>query len=104
MENNYDRASAWAHDKLKRGEIEKPAVIGPVLHLGTCCDFLDSNYINLVSKYHQLMVAHYQAMGKPIPENKDTKGDAHKDKLMRELDCAVIEFMHEQIFRSMKSS
>lgn len=33
-----------------------------------------------------------------MPENTDIKGDKHKDKLKRELDCAVIEFMNERIF------
>ena len=33
-ENNYERALLWAKDKYKRGEINKPAVIGAVL---ICC-------------------------------------------------------------------
>ena len=44
------------------------------------------------------MEAKFQALKKPIPINKDVKQDEHKDRLMRELDCALIEFMHEQIF------
>jgi hypothetical protein len=44
------------------------------------------------------MVANFKALKKPIPKNKDVKQDEHKDKLLRELDCALIEFMHEQVF------
>ena len=33
-----------------------------------------------------------------MPVNTDVSGDKHKDKLKRELDCAVIEFMNDRIF------
>ena len=39
-ENNYERALQWAQDKKSRGAISEPAVIGAVLYLGVCCDFL----------------------------------------------------------------
>jgi len=97
-ENNFARAAEWAADKARRGEIKEPAVIGAVLNLGICCDLLDSSYINLVSKYYQVMRRNYEALGKAIPKNRDAKGDPNQDKLIRELDCAVIELMHEQIF------
>ena len=90
-ENNFARASEWAEDKARRGEIKEPAVIGAVLNLGICCDLLDSSYINLVSKYYQVMRRNYEALGKAIPKNRDAKGDPNQDKLIRELDCAVIE-------------
>lgn len=97
-EYNELRALQWAQDKAKRGEIKEPAVIGAVLNLGTCCDLLDSKHIQVVSAYYNLMRVSYNLLGRPIPQNKDTKHDKHKDKLIRELDCAVIEFMNERIF------
>jgi hypothetical protein len=97
-ENNLERATLWANDKMRRGEIKEASVVGAVLQLGNCLDFLDSKYLSLLAVYHQLMVANFQALKKPIPENKDVKQDEHKDRLLRELDCALIEFMHEQIF------
>jgi hypothetical protein len=97
-ENNFKRATQWAEDKQARGEIKEAAVIGAVLHLGNCCDFLDSKHIDVLSIYYDLMKANNEALGKPLPVNRDTKSDAHKDKLLRELDCALIEFMNEQIF------
>jgi hypothetical protein len=50
-ENNYARALQWAEDKKARGRIEKPSVIGAVLFLGYCCDFLDSTYLQLLKDY-----------------------------------------------------
>jgi len=101
-ENNLERAHEWAAEKQLRGEIKEAAVIGAVIHLGVCCDFLDSSYINLLEVYYNLMKFNYEALGKPLPQNKDAKRDIHRDKLLRELDCATIEFMHEQIFADYK--
>ena len=96
-ENNYDRALQWAKDKVKRGEITKASVIGAVLSLDYCLDFTDSRFIDMLQSYYDLMDHQYNLVGKVIPENKDLKTDSFKDKLLRELDCAVIEFMHQNI-------
>lgn len=96
-ENNYDRALQWAKDKQKRGSIKKPAVIGAVLQLNYCCDFLDSKYIRTLQEYQRLMAQAYEMAGKEMPQNKDLPKDQNKDKILRELDCAVIEFMHQRI-------
>jgi len=96
-ENNYDRALQWAKDKQKRGLIKKPVVIGAVLQLNYCCDFLDSKYVATIQGYHDLMVSAYRAAGKELPKNKDLPKDQYKDKILRELDCAVIEFMNQRI-------
>lgn len=47
-ENNYDRALQWAKDKKAKGGIKNEAVVGAVLQLGNCCDFLDSRYTNMI--------------------------------------------------------
>lgn len=96
-ENNYARALDWAKDKAKRKEIKKASVIGAVLSLDYCLDLTDSRYIELIKVYYELMKSNYSDLGKDMPENKDAKNDAHKDKLLRELDCSVIEFMHTTI-------
>jgi len=97
-ENNYQRALQWAEDKKKRGRIDKPAVIGAILFLGHCCDFLDSTYIDLLKKHFNKMVTTFSEVGQNLPENRSLPHDPFKDKVFRELDCAVIEFMHGKIF------
>jgi hypothetical protein len=101
-ENNYERALQWAKDKGKRNTIKKPAVIGAVLQLNYCCDFLDSEYINTLKYYYSVMETLYRNAGQPMPTNKDLPSDNHKDKILRELDCSVIEFMHAEIQRQAK--
>jgi hypothetical protein len=98
-ENNYDRALQWAKDKKKRGEIKVPAVVGAVLHLNYCCDFLDSRYIQLLKFHYRLMASRYHALGEELPENKDLAHDIHKDKILRVLDCTTIEYMHAGIYK-----
>lgn len=96
-ENNIDRALEWAKDKKKRGEIETPAVIGAVLDLGYCFDLTDSRFISMIKAYYSVLAQTYIDLGEELPENKDISADKHKDKILRELDCKVIEFMHDQI-------
>lgn len=97
-EYNEVRAMEWAESKALRKKIKDPAVIGAVLDVGACCDLLDNKYIDLISTYHTLMKASYASLGKTMPVNQDAKGDRHEDKLIRELDCAVIEYMNGRIF------
>ena len=96
-ENNADRALQWAKDKKKRGEIETPAVIGAVLDLGYCFDLTDTRFILMLKAYHSVLAQTYKDAGEELPRNKDLRDDKQKDKILRELDCKVIEFMHDQI-------
>jgi hypothetical protein len=92
----------WAKDREKKGEIEKASVIGAILTLDYCLDFTDSRYIGMINSYYLLMKSYYNQIGKELPKNKDPKFDPHKDKIIRELDCAVIEYMHYTILEQYK--
>jgi len=101
-ENNYQRALQWAWQKRNRGTIKQPAVIGAVIYLGYCCDFLDQEYIELLSRSFNSMKESYRKSGADLPVNRDLATDSHKDKLLRNLDCAVIEFMHTEFFKEVQ--
>ena len=94
-ENNYERAMQWAEDKKRRGAIATPAIIGAVLQLGHCCDLTDSKFIRTVVDAYQKMADEAEITGKELPRNRDLPHDKHKDRLLRDLDCATIEFMHK---------
>jgi len=102
-ENNYERALRWAWEKRNRGAIKQPAVIGAVIFPGHCCDFLDQEYIDLLSRSFKSMKDRYKNSGIELPGNRDLTTDHHKDKLLRNLDCAVIEFMHNAVAVQRKS-
>ncbi|MFK7750090.1 MAG: hypothetical protein AB8B65_16985 [Kordia sp.] len=96
-ENNYERALAWAKDKQKRGKIKEASVIGVVLTLDYCLDLIDSEFIRMLSIYYEIMKKDFSSINKELPKNKNVKEDSHKDLLIRELDCAVIQYLHQMI-------
>jgi len=96
-ENNFERALKWAQDKKIRGSLENPSVVGVVYILNHCLDFTDSAFINILSDYYFLMKDDFLSIGKDLPKNKDLPKDAYHDLILRELDCAVIEYMHQKI-------
>lgn len=85
-ENNLERAREWAIDTHG----ENGAVVGVVYELGTCLDLMDSCCIDLVKAaridFEDLMAS----LELPLPVNRDIKNDLHKDKILRNYDCAVI--------------
>lgn len=102
-ENNYERAWQWAADKKRRGQIKEPAVIGAFLQPGYCCDLLDSRYIRMLAATHKMIVEKYSKLGMVLPKNRDLYHDRYQNLILRELDCLVIEFMHENILKDVQS-
>lgn len=96
-ENNHERAIQWAIDKQNRGKITKASVIGVVYQLDNCLDFTDSQHTQILKNYYDLMKSDLEIAGIKIPENKDVPKDQFHDKILRELDCAVIEYLHQKI-------
>ncbi|MBO7638346.1 MAG: hypothetical protein J6S91_05155 [Treponema sp.] len=84
-ENDPERALLWAenskkHPQNKKQVIKKPAVVGAVICLGKCLDFMEiSNIQKLKAIYDELT-----ALGIDLPEN--TGRDFYK----RNLDCFLI--------------
>jgi hypothetical protein len=83
----------WADEAKTRDRIETPAVVGAVIDLGNCLDLLNRENIELVRETHGLFVEEQKRSGLPIPENKSLAGEP--DKILRFLDRAVIQFLHE---------
>jgi len=97
-ENNLKRAWQFAEElknspRPNKAAITNPAVLGAVIDLGDCLDFMDSEYLELVKENHKKLELSYQMMGVPLPDNK--KGKDTNDLLLRNLDCLVIESLHK---------
>lgn len=88
-ESNLERALEWAQNMYG----DEGAVIGVVYELGTCLDLMDSSCIKLVKQARDIFVSGFINRGDRIPVNKDLKSDSNKDKKLRYLDCAVINFL-----------
>lgn len=96
-ENNFSRAMKWAQDKQRRGQILEPSVVGVVYQLEYCLDFTDSEFIDILAKYYELFKRDMSVAGIELPKNKDLPKDEYHDLILRELDCAVIEYLHSKI-------
>lgn len=77
----------------RSNQVTNPAVIGAVLDMGHCLDLLDYKNLELLKDGYDLMSTSYGHLGKIIPQNKPLKDNA--DLILRELDCAVIETIHQ---------
>ncbi|OMP79171.1 hypothetical protein [[Flexibacter] sp. ATCC 35208] len=102
-ENNFERAREWAEQRAKQGRFKEPGVVGAVIDLGHCCDFMDSSHIGMLKTYYEHMAQTYKEISVPLPMNRDVARHVYKDELLRELDCAVIEFMHAEICSDYKN-
>lgn len=93
-EYSYERALQWAIDshKKSKSKIKEPAVIGAVIDLGNCFDLLDAKYLRLLRLGYDILVETLEKSGIPLPENKPLKNS--EDLLLRHLDCASIEAVH----------
>lgn len=93
-ENSQLRARLWAETKQKAGSISEPAVVGAVLDLGRCLDLMDSGSIEILKEAYILFCKEAAELGRNLPENTDHPKDKGGDKVLRYLDCAVIEYTH----------
>ena len=80
-------------NKHSKQGITTPAVIGAVINLGFCLDLLDFENLQFIKQGHEILSMSYNASGWELPQNK-TIGSTG-DLLLRELDCAVIETIHQ---------
>lgn len=92
-ENDPQRAMEWARAMKRRGRIRTPAVVGAVIALGRCLNLLERRYVNLVKHAYDELVATTRDAGTPLPVNLPLRGS--RDLLMRNLDCAVINTVHD---------
>jgi hypothetical protein len=94
-DNSPSRALEYAeflrkHPERSKTKIKNPGVIGAVINLGYCLDLLDFENLQLLKSGFELLST---AAGNDIPKNKSV--GTTEDLLLRELDCAVIETLHQ---------
>ena len=97
-EGNHTRALEWAKRQAKNPrkggpKITEPFTFGAVIDLGHCLNLLEQAPLGLVKKSHQSLIAELTRVELPLPMNKPI--GSSKDLILRHLDCAVIEFLHQ---------
>lgn len=73
--------------------IRNPAVVGAVLDLGHCLNLFETESISRMQTSYQLMKKSFKTAAKRMPQNKRPISE-ETDVLLRNLDCAVIQFIH----------
>ena len=93
-ENNEQRALQFAREASKRksSSIKEPFVIGAVIDLGYCLDLTDMGCLAEIRQSYEALRDAFVKAGKDLPINKSI--DPNGDLLLRQLDCAVIEYEH----------
>ncbi len=94
-QNNYERAMDFARNPPGKKKYKKPSVLGAVISLGNCLDLSDAKYINIVQMSFNNLKTSLEKTDQPFPKNKNVPHS--KDKVLRELDCAVIENIHKLV-------
>lgn len=79
--------------KYSKQKVIEPAVVGAVISLGFCLDLLDFENLQILKQGHGLLSQSYNSTGWKLPQNKAIGSIG--DLLLRELDCAVIETIHQ---------
>ena len=95
-EGNYDRALAygrWLAKRKTNPKIGKVFVMGAIIDLGLCLNLLEDENLKILQNAYERLANVLLKTGSPMPENKPLKGS--EDLLMRNLDCAVVETVHQ---------
>lgn len=94
-QDDPERALDWAKNDAK---VSKPAVVGAVIHLGKCLDLLNFKMASGVKDVYSAMCQDLGDLGQDIPVNLKKAGDEFFGG--RGLDCAVIEYVHTVLEKS----
>ncbi len=97
-ENSPERALEFAKliknkPQTHSSKIKKPAVVGAVIDLGNCFNLVDSRYIKILNVGYEILKDTTEKTGAELPINKVPDKGGHP--LIRNLDCAVIQTVHE---------
>lgn len=91
-ENSYQRAVEWAYSHYG----EEGMVLGAIIDLGYCLDLTDYGCSSILKHGYNLLKEHCDKALVEIPQN--INGHSPIDKLVRNLDCAVIQTIHDYNF------
>jgi hypothetical protein len=91
-ENDVIRAYQWATET--RGNFDHPSVVGTVIELGACLELTIQAGIDAVKLAHRQFITMAGRKGVPIPENIDSTKPTSRDRIIRRLDCAVMNYLY----------
>jgi hypothetical protein len=90
-ENDVVRAYQWATET--RRNFDDPSVVGAVIELDNCLDLTTQAGIEAVKLAHHQFIALAERKGVSIPVNIDPIQQLSGDRIIRRLDCAVMNYL-----------
>ncbi len=81
------------HSKKRTQKIETPAVLGAIIDLKHCFDLTEFKNLKILKSGYDNLSDMLKTAGLEMPENNNI--GKSKDLIMRHLDCAVIETIHQ---------
>lgn len=90
-ERNQERAWQFAVEQRNRGKVKNPPLIAAFIHSGRCFDLTRSAATDALAGAYEDFASSIRALGAPLPENR-AGSRALDDLLLRDLDCAVLNF------------
>jgi hypothetical protein len=92
-EGSPQRAEEWAINVHKRhpSRVRRPFVVGAIIDLGNCFNLVDRSAVTELAEAHETFKLVQEAAGLEMPRNEG----GTQDRLLRYLDRAVIEWMHQ---------
>jgi len=88
-ENDYDRALEFATEYKK----DDPFVVGAVLYLGNCLDLTQRKSSEIIKTSYDSLIE--DSIKISITNRAGRQGGINGDLLLRDLDCAVIQAIHD---------
>jgi len=92
-ERAFDYATEVSLHKKGKNKIKDPAILGAVIDLGYCLDLIEFKNLAILKENFEYFKATCNSSGIELPINKTIGGT--DDLLLRDLDCAIIEFVHQ---------
>jgi hypothetical protein len=91
-ENDVLRAYQWSTEA--RRNFDHPSVVGAVIELGHCLDLTTQSGIKAVKQAYDEFILTAEENGIPISQNVDPAKESGGDKILRRLDCAVMNCLY----------
>jgi hypothetical protein len=92
-ERAFDYANEVSLHKKGSNVINEPAILGAVIDLGYCLDLIEFKNLAILKRNFDYFKTTCDSSGTDLPKNKAIGGT--NDLLLRDLDCAIIEFLHQ---------
>lgn len=93
-DSDPQRAMEWAEEKRQHGKCNNPFVVGAIIDLGNCLDLTLRSNLDLLAQVYQTFETEQKTLCLKMPENRNSKNVKSKNKVIRLLDCAILNYLH----------